>query len=120
MKYLIFLCFTILCHSCDPSASVKQSGQFLKKLKIRLGDKLGTITLNVPMEYDTSFSWVHYSDCNTCHVQKYRVQSKMTPILKESGFVWSRPKDSVDRFTISHNQYLPISTEDTGKSVSNH
>jgi hypothetical protein len=46
-------------------------------------------------------------------MQKYRVQTKKTPILKESGFYWDEPNDSVDRFTISHNQYLPLRVNDT-------
>jgi hypothetical protein len=89
-------------------------------MEINLIDSLGIIITNVPVRYDTLFSWVHYSDCNTCHVQKYRMQSKKTSILKESGLYWDEPKDSVDRFTISHNQYLPNHLNDTTMILASH
>jgi hypothetical protein len=113
MKYSILSVILIFCHSCKNSPFPGLFTKDLKKVEITLIDSLSKITVNVPVRYDTAFSWIHYSDCNTCHVQKYRIQSKGTPIVKESGFYWDRPGDSVDRLTISHNHYLPGYVNDT-------
>src|SRR2546422_22231 len=103
MKYVV-VAIIVICSSCNNSTSIVQDSTDFKKMEINLIDSLGIVIANVPARYDTFFSWVHYSDCNICHMQKYRVQTKKTPILKESGFYWDEPKDSVDRFTISHDQ----------------
>lgn len=119
MKYVI-LAVIVICYSCNNSTSVVQGSIDYKKIEINLIDSLGIVITNVPARYDTFFSWVHYSDCNTCHIQKYRAQTKMTPILKESGFYWDEPNDSVDRLTISHNQYLPFHVNDTTMILTRH
>lgn len=120
MKYKILAVIVTLCYSCNNSRFNKESVSDSKKIVITLVDSLGIISVNVPERFDTSFTWTHYSDCNTCHIQKYRVQTKNTPILKESGFYWDEPNDSVDRFTISHNQYLPFHVNDTTMILTMH
>lgn len=113
MKYPILAVILVLYHSCNTATFTNEPSSDFKKMEIPLIDSLGTLTVEVPIKYDTSFSWVHYSDCNTCHIQKYRMQTRKTPILQESGMIWDDPTDSVDRFTISHSNYLEYHEDDT-------
>ena len=89
-----------------------------KTIQLQLIDSLGTITLSVPVRYDTSFSWTHYSDCGKpCDEQNYRFQPKTIPVFKESGFTWDEPKDSVERLTINHKSDIPFYEGDTAKDL---
>ncbi len=73
------------------------------------------------LRYDISFSWVHYSDCGRpCDEQKYRFHAKGFRLIKESGWLWTEPKDPVDRFTISHSLYYPFYDGDTAKNITRH
>jgi hypothetical protein len=89
---------------------------------ITLIDTLGTVILSVPIRYDTFFSWIDHSDCGKpCDIQKYRYQPKGLRITKESGFLWlGEPKDSVDRFTLSHLEEFPFHNGDTAKDFVRH
>lgn len=93
-----------------------------KTVQITLIDSLGVVTLFIPNRYDTSFSWIMQSDCGKpCEEQKYRFQPKVLRITKETGFIWlGEPKDSVDRFTISHARYFPFHDGDTSKDMVRH
>ena len=93
-----------------------------KVVQVKLSDSLGTVILAVPDRYDTSFVWIDHSDCGKpCDQQKYRYQPKSLRITKESGFVWQgEPKDSVDRFTISHSGDFPFHNGDTAKDFAGH
>jgi len=77
---------------------------------VKLVDSLGEVTVTLPTRYDTSFSWTVRSDCGKpCDEIKYRSQPKTLKITKESGFIWlGEPKDSIERFTISHSGYFPF------------
>lgn len=88
-----------------------------KHIQLSLIDSLGTVSFSVPIRYDTSFHWIHYSDCGKpCDVQKYRYQSTALPSIKENGWISSVPKDSVDRLTISHTLFFPFHDGDTAKN----
>jgi len=65
---------------------------------------------SIPICYDTTFIWTHYSDCGKpCDEIKYRLQPKGLKITQESGFYWKgEPKDSIERFTIVHSSYFPF------------
>ena len=75
---------------------------------IDLQNGLGTVSISLPVRYDTTFAWIHYSDCGRpCEKRKYRFQPKALPIFQENGY---RPKllnDSMEQFTIVHNPYIP-------------
>ena len=88
-------------------------------MQVRLIDSLGTVMLSLPIRYDTFFTWINYSDCGKpCNDQKYRFQPKNLPITKESGWLWKGdPKDSVDRFTISHSGYFPFHNGDSTYAI---
>jgi hypothetical protein len=77
---------------------------------LKLVDSLGEATFFVPMRYDASFSWTHYSDCGkSCDKIKYRYQPATLKVVKESGWAWFGDlKDSVERFTIVHSGYFPF------------
>ena len=56
------------------------------KIKLQLEDSLGAIDFFVPVRYDTSISWVDYSDCGkSCDKRKYRmiISEKLFQNLKQ-------------------------------------
>lgn len=124
MNRLFIIILATFFISCNDVAEKK--GTYLlpdnsKAVKVQLLDSLGIINFSVPTRYDTSFSWIHYSDCGKpCDEQKYRFQPKELSLLKESGWIWTEPKDSVDRFTISHTLDYPFHDGDTAKNIVRH
>lgn len=40
--------------------------------------------------------------------------------MKESGWMWTEPKDSVDQLTISHSMDYPFHEGDTAKNIVRH
>ncbi|MFT3982215.1 MAG: hypothetical protein QM687_17225 [Ferruginibacter sp.] len=81
-----------------------------KTVQVHLVDSLGMIGLSVPISYDTSFSWIHYSDCGKpCDEQKYRFQPKTLSIVKETGW-YSKESltDPINRLTISHSSFIRL------------
>jgi hypothetical protein len=117
MKTLnIFFLSIIAFASCNDNNSNDDSIQLppekSKAVIIRLADSLGEVNITLPVSYDTSYSWTHYSDCGKpCEKIKYRFQPKALPIEMESGFFCEMRKDSIDRLTISHSGYLPFQKE---------
>ena len=81
-----------------------------KIVNVKLIDSLGSVAITLPARYDTAFSWTDNSDCGKpCAQEKYRFQPKSLRVTKESGFLWlGEPKDSIERFTISHSGYFPF------------
>ncbi len=115
---IIFFVFFTSCNDVTDKQATSQHPEGSKAIQVRLIDSLGMINLSIPLRYDTSFSWVHYSDCGkSCDEQKYRFQSKNLRLLKESGWIWQEAKDSVDRFTISHTLDFPFHDIDTAKNI---
>lgn len=119
---LIIILFSALaCNNSSLNKSRVQITEFSKSVQMRLIDSLGMVTFSIPIQYDTTFSWVHYSDCGKpCDEQKYRFQPKTLPMLKESGWIWNEAKDSVERFTISHTMYIPFHDGDTAINFGRH
>lgn len=75
---------------------------------INLKAGLGSVSVSLPKRYDTTFTWVHYSDCGQpCEKRKYRFQPSTLPIYPESGYHYKHLEDSVEQFTIEHNPYIP-------------
>lgn len=93
-----------------------------KPVQVQLIDSLGTISLSIPLRYDTSFSWIYHSDCGKpCNEQKYRFQPKILQIYKESGMLrQGELKDSIDQLTISHSGYFPFHDGDTAIVTMSH
>ena len=80
---------------------------------VNLKGGLGTISLALPARYDTTFTWIHYSDCGApCEVRKYRFQPKTLPVNMENGYFYKTLQDSVEQFTIVHNPYIPAGDSD--------
>lgn len=121
LKFL-FLSLLISCNNVAKDKNTRSLPENSKAVQVQLVDSLGVITLSVPLRYDTSFSWIHYSDCGKpCDEQKYRFQPKELPITKESGWIWlGEPKDSIDRFTISHSSHISFHDGDTAKNLTRH
>ena len=124
-NWLLAIAISVVIASCNDTSkdgSLQASPESSKTVQLKLIDSLGAITLSIPLRYDTSFSWVHRSDCGKpCDEQKYRFQPKTLPITKESGWVWlGELKDSIDRLTISHTGYFPFHDGDTAKDLVRH
>jgi hypothetical protein len=122
LSIIILAILLVSCNNIAEKKSITQPPENSKSIEVQLVDSLGIINLSVPLRYDTSFSWVHHSDCGKpCDEQKYRFQSKELPITKETGWIWlGKPKDSIDRFTISHSGYFPFHDGDTTKNIVSH
>ena len=118
-RLFTLLVLFISCNYAPPDKRLPETLSSTKTVNVELIDSLGTITLSIPKKYDTSFSWVQYSDCGKpCDKQKYRFQPKYLPIVKESGWMWAdNPSDSIDQFTISHSKYFPFHDGDTAKNL---
>jgi hypothetical protein len=124
-SFVFSILLAMLFVACNNTSNADDRQNFpanSKTVQIQLVDSLGMLTLSVPFRYDTNFSWVHYSDCGKpCDEQKYRFQPKELPITKESGWYWlGEPKDSIERFTISHVMYFPFHDGDTAKNTVRH
>jgi hypothetical protein len=124
MNRLFIIIPIVLFISCNDVAEKKDTPQLpenSKTVQVQLVDSLGMVNFSVPLRYDTTFSWVHHSDCGKpCDEQKYRFQPKELPLIKESGWIWTEPKDSVERFTISHTMDFPFHEGDTTKNTIRH
>jgi hypothetical protein len=118
---ILLVVFFISCNDVAEKRDTPQLPRNSKTVELQLIDSLGQVNLSVPLRYDTSFSWVHYSDCGKpCNEQEYRFQPKNLPLIKESGWMWTEPKDSVDRLTISHSMNYPFHDGDTAKNIVGH
>lgn len=114
MKNFLFAIVLIL-GSCEkvPQKKKLQAPENSKLVKVNLENGLGTITIALPGRYDTTFTWIHYSDCGkVCEKRKYRYQPKDLPIYPETGFHYKELTDSMDQFTIVHNPYIPVTDSD--------
>ena len=117
MKTLLSIISVLIFATCNESSKVdtiQLPPENSKIVVIKLADSLGNVTMTLPIRYDTSFTWTHYSDCGKpCEKIKYRSQPKTLPITKESGWIWlGEPKDSIERFTIVHSGYFPFHDKD--------
>jgi hypothetical protein len=103
-RCLILSVFLLACNYIAKDATPEPSN--IKVINLQNG--LGIVSISLPVRYDTTFTWIHYSDCGRpCEKRKYRVQPKALPIFRENGY---RPKllnDSIEQFTIVHNPYIP-------------
>jgi hypothetical protein len=126
IRNCLSIIITLLLFASCKEVTVKGGTPFVpensKIAHITLIDTLGAVILCVPIRYDTFFSWIDHSDCGKpCDMQKYRYQPKSLRITKESGFLWlGEPKDSVDRFTVSHSEDFPFHSGDTAKDLVRH
>jgi len=110
---IIILCiiFFTSCNEDTKIVTFQPSPEKSKTLIVKLADSLGNVNITLPLRYDTSCTWTHYSDCGKpCEKVKYRFQPKSVPIQMESGFFTDERKDSIDRFTIIHSGYFPFNT----------
>lgn len=89
-----------------------------KTVQLALVDSLGSVEFAIPSQYDTSFSWTHTSDCGKlCDRIKYRFQTKLLPIFKESGFYWTELKDSINQLTIYHSGEYPFRDNEDSNNI---
>jgi hypothetical protein len=107
-----FLILTVLFVSCNyVSKDAAPEPSNIKVINLQNG--LGTVSVFLPVRYDTTFTWIHYSDCGRpCEKRKYRVQPKTLPLFQENGYRPALLHDSVEQFTIVHNPYIPAADID--------
>jgi len=105
---LIFSLFVMAgCHFSENKTYPALPPETSKIQVIHLANGIGTISVSLPVRYDTTFTWIHYSDCGApCEKRKYRFQPKILPINPETGYFYKTLKDSVEQFTIVHNPYI--------------
>jgi hypothetical protein len=67
---LIFL--VLLLAACDVSENKITRPENSKTQMINLEGGLGVVSLSLPVRYDTTFTWIHYSDCGApCEKRKH-------------------------------------------------
>ncbi|MBC9909180.1 hypothetical protein [Chitinophaga varians] len=113
MKYLLPFVAMFLLAACRETKREAPLPPHSRMVQQQLADSLGIITMAVPERYDTSFSWIHYSDCSSCHECKYRFQPKVLQMEQESGFFGREHSDTIDEFTIVHPSKMRQFNEDT-------
>jgi hypothetical protein len=122
----LLLCLILIgllsCADNSDRKTIFKPTETMKTVQLKLIDSLGEVSLSIPIRYDTSFSWVHYSDCGkSCDEQKYRFQPKNLPVTKETGWLGVRERrDSIERLTISHSGYFPFHNGDTSRNDKRH
>lgn len=111
--------FYTACKNNPTNEPVQQPPERSREVTIQLADSLGSITISLPARYDTNFLWTDHSDCGKpCDRIKYRFQPKSLVITKESGFYWlGEPRDSIERFTVSHSGYFPFHVNTDSNSI---
>jgi hypothetical protein len=86
-------------------AGCQNSSSGFKRQEINLSNELGIISIELPIQVDTFFSWVSTSDCAPCCNEKmYRFADKDYSLLKETGFFYHKFPDSLYQFTIRHKE----------------
>ncbi len=86
-----------------------------KMKKLTLQNNLGEVNFDLPTYFDTSFTWLHTTECgDPCADVKYRFQNKHLPVFKETGFSFDPLKDSVCQLTIVHPKVMkPLALADS-------
>jgi len=106
MRNLLFFPVLLLA-ACNVSEVKTKPPEISKTQLVNLEGGLGVVSLSLPARYDTSFTWIHYSDCGEpCEKRKYRFQPKTLPVYMETGFHYKPLNDSIEQFTIVHNPYI--------------
>lgn len=118
----VFTVSLVACNNRSEVTVTQSPTEDFTACEIKLADSLGTVNINLPARYDTSFTWIHYSDCGKpCDNIKYRFQPAMLKIVKESGWIWENsPKDSIERFTIFHSGYFPFGNKNDSLIISSY
>ncbi len=112
MKSILFF-FIVLLIACNISIKKISPPEASRPQIISLKDGLGKVSIELPVRYDTSFTWIHYSDCGApCEKRKYRFQPKHLPVYMETGYHYQSLNDSVEQFTIIHNPYINAADSD--------
>ncbi|HNP53051.1 MAG TPA: hypothetical protein PKK69_00470 [Ferruginibacter sp.] len=118
MKNIFFL--SLILFSCKQKIPrSKEFQEFSDTINLQLIDSLGNISMAIPKNFDTSYRWIHMSDCGKpCDKEKYRFQPKSYPVIRENGMIWNKPTDSVMRITVSHTLDFPFQDLDTNAIIS--
>ncbi|MBO9732837.1 MAG: hypothetical protein J7623_29610 [Chitinophaga sp.] len=108
MRIILNLIIVLLITACQSSKGPSRN------TTLKLKDNRGTIRMNLPTAWDTSFQWIHYGDCGLpCNKIKYRFQSKAFPVALENGWFYEDfQKDSVEQLTVIQ-EALKQTTTDT-------
>jgi hypothetical protein len=105
---LFFILLVIACNNVTENKTASPAfAEDVKKQTVELEDNLGVVSMFLPVRYDTTFTWVQYSDCGRpCEKRMYRFQPKKLPVYADSRLMHRKLNDSIDQFTILHNPYI--------------
>jgi hypothetical protein len=86
-------------------------------MKVDLINNLGHVSIQLPLELDTFYSWTNQSDYRDGNLIQYRFANNKCTLLKESGTFYLIDFDTVQLYqlTFSHLQYLDSNTKITYK-----
>ncbi|HXA02389.1 MAG TPA: hypothetical protein VNW99_10400 [Cytophagaceae bacterium] len=94
---LRFIAATTLIFSCNKTPEGYTAKSFFTQ------DSLYKISLYLPMELDTFYTWTDLDDFRCADEKKYRFSKSSFPHYKETGFYSTTYLDSVYNLTIVHN-----------------
>ena len=73
--------------------------------KVNLKNNLGELTIILPLEFDTVYSWTKYEDNPCAFFEMVRFANKKYSLLQESGFIYGVIPDSLYQLTIMQLTY---------------
>lgn len=73
--------------------------------KVNLKNNLGELTISLPSELDTVYSWTRYEDNRCADLEMLRFADKKYSLLQESGWCYPVP-DSLYQLTIVQSKFL--------------
>lgn len=80
--------------------------QKLRTETFALQDSLYSISLQVPVEMDSFYTWVDHDDTDCGDLKKYRFSNSQFQVIKEDGFIKKETPDSSYSLTFLHiNRY---------------
>ncbi len=103
MKYLTLVLFALFivvsaCRDRVPDSYIEH--------KVLLKNNLGELSIKLPPEFDTAYSWTNYSDARCSDYEMFRFANKKYSLLQETGFIYPVIPDSLYQVTITQLMYL--------------
>jgi hypothetical protein len=105
MRIRVILPILFLAFSCNPDGDkekIQETGYRIEELVLQ--DSVAKITIDIPMELDTFYTWVNWSDHNCGDIKTYTYSDSNYPAsYKEGGSTKDAFPDSSYSFSLFHS-----------------
>ena len=98
------ICITI--SACNIKNSDEQIPSNYIEHRINLKNDLGELTIKLPSEFDTTYSWTNYSDYYCGDREMFRIANKNYTLLQENGAFYNVIPDSLYQMTIEQLRHI--------------